>query len=85
MKCVARQYSDQKICTRCELMWDMNDDDPPKCKTDKQIRYAKSMAARDQAMKEIGWLGKEIGLRAKHRYESDKQFARRVREGLKDA
>jgi len=29
-KCQARQQSDQK---RCDLTWDMNDPDPPECKT----------------------------------------------------
>lgn len=29
--CKARQYSDQMICGRCALAWDMNDPDPPEC------------------------------------------------------
>lgn len=36
--CSARQYSDQKQCDRCGLIWDMNDPDPPKCKTDEELR-----------------------------------------------
>jgi hypothetical protein len=31
-KCFARQYSDQKICHQCGLVWDTNDPDPPACK-----------------------------------------------------
>ncbi len=31
--CQAVQHSDQKVCTRCGLCWDMNDPDPPQCKT----------------------------------------------------
>ena len=30
-KCKARQYSDQKVCHDCRLVWDVNDTDPPKC------------------------------------------------------
>lgn len=30
-KCEARQYSDQMKCDRCNLMWDTNDPDAPKC------------------------------------------------------
>ena len=29
--CEARQQSDQMYCKRCNLLWDMNDDDPPAC------------------------------------------------------
>lgn len=31
-KCVARRYSDQMICESCNLVWDVNDPDPPECK-----------------------------------------------------
>lgn len=31
--CEARQQSDQKRCERCDLLWHMNDPDPPQCKT----------------------------------------------------
>ena len=30
-ECTAFQQSDQMYCERCNLRWDMNDDDPPKC------------------------------------------------------
>jgi len=30
--CRARQFSDSMSCVRCELSWDMNDPQPPKCK-----------------------------------------------------
>ena len=36
-KCQARQQSDQKRCERCNLLWDMNDLDPPECKTPHDI------------------------------------------------
>ena len=29
--CKARQYSDQMLCDKCGLQWDMNDPDPPEC------------------------------------------------------
>lgn len=35
--CEARQYSDQKQCDRCGLIWDMNDDDQPECLTNEQV------------------------------------------------
>lgn len=34
MTCKARQHSDQMVCDRCNLCWDMNDPDPPECKID---------------------------------------------------
>jgi hypothetical protein len=30
--CEARQHSDQMICGRCGLSWDIGDPEPPKCK-----------------------------------------------------
>lgn len=29
--CTARQFSDQMICSKCGLVWDTNDTDPPTC------------------------------------------------------
>lgn len=29
--CQARQHSDQMICARCGIVWDVNDPDPPTC------------------------------------------------------
>jgi len=29
--CVAHQESDQKVCEKCGLVWDMNDSNPPFC------------------------------------------------------
>jgi len=37
MTCQARQQSDQKPCERCDLVWDMNDPDPPQCRTPHDI------------------------------------------------
>ena len=36
--CKARQYSDQMLCGACGLAWDVNDDDPPECLTNRS-RY----------------------------------------------
>ncbi len=33
VSCIAQQVSDQMRCERCNLLWDINDIDPPKCKT----------------------------------------------------
>ena len=30
-RCTARQESDQMVCRKCGLAWDMNDPDPPTC------------------------------------------------------
>jgi hypothetical protein len=32
LSCETQQYSDQMICRRCALTWDINDPEPPKCK-----------------------------------------------------
>lgn len=29
--CQARQQSDEMVCTRCVLRWDVHDPDPPPC------------------------------------------------------
>lgn len=34
MNCQAVQYSDQMICDRCGLQWDVNDPEPPACVAD---------------------------------------------------
>lgn len=33
--CQARQHSDQMICSKCGLVWDVNDPEPPECGTGK--------------------------------------------------
>lgn len=30
--CVAVQQSDEMYCARCNLRWDVNDNDPPRCR-----------------------------------------------------
>lgn len=37
--CVASQYSDQMVCSRCALQWDTNDSHPPRC--GKQVKQAR--------------------------------------------
>lgn len=36
--CKARQYSDQMLCDRCGLQWDVNDPDKPECLPEKKVR-----------------------------------------------
>lgn len=38
-KCTARQYSDQMMCDRCGFAWDMNDPEPPRCKTKDELNH----------------------------------------------
>lgn len=46
-RCHARQHSDERYCHRCRLRWDMNDRDPPACKSDAEIKAdAKAEKAR---------------------------------------
>ena len=40
--CQARQYSDQKVCHRCNLVWDMNDHEPPECRSVLKVRVHKT-------------------------------------------
>lgn len=37
-KCHARRYLDQMICVPCGLIWDVNDPEPPKCKTRSKLK-----------------------------------------------
>ena len=30
--CAAIRYSDQMVCAKCDLAWDVNDPEPPACK-----------------------------------------------------
>lgn len=38
MSCAARQYSDQMVCSKCGLAWDINDPEPPQCKPELESR-----------------------------------------------
>lgn len=55
MICKARQYNDEMHCNRCGFIWDIRDPDRPKCKTEKQIKRAKNVRARDKTMKDLGY------------------------------
>ena len=52
MTCEARQYSDQMICGRCCLAWDVNDIDPPECRTKEWYEKQRAKLEVDK-MKEI--------------------------------
>lgn len=63
MTCQARQQSDEMYCAKCNLRWDANDSDPPKCLPDPKplvnrfsgtcIRCGLTVAA-DQGYVQIG-------------------------------
>lgn len=46
--CEAIQCSDQKVCNRCGLIWDMNDLDPPKCLTKLEYQQKKLADLREK-------------------------------------
>ena len=43
--CKARTTGDQKLCYRCNLAWDINDPDPPQCRTDDELRLERGLVA----------------------------------------
>ena len=43
--CQARQYSDQMICEKCGLQWDVNDPEPPECITPETLRRQRGRKA----------------------------------------
>ena len=45
--CKARRYSDQMICGRCGLTWDVNDPEPPKCLSREEFGQKKCSELRD--------------------------------------
>lgn len=49
--CEARQQSDQMRCERCNLVWDMNDIDPPECKP----KETAVRVARRRALQQMPW------------------------------
>lgn len=53
--CEARQMSCQKRCERCDLVWDMNDPDPPPCLTAKQIGKAALAELRSSIPAPVCW------------------------------
>jgi len=51
--CEARQYSDQKVCHRCNLVWDMNDPEPPECRPEPGEKQ-RGRAAIEQLRRSLG-------------------------------
>jgi len=49
--CKARRENDGMCCHRCGFTWDVNDPNPPECKTDKQLRTVAIDNALSQSMK----------------------------------
>lgn len=79
MTCHARQHSDQMLCGRCGLAWDVNDPEPPACKvppaprTDPKVRALVLAARRAE-----GYLSRSTPARA---YEGS--TLQQLREALK--
>lgn len=48
--CSARRYSDQMSCSKCGLAWDVNDPEPPECKTVRNERIAEATLREIRAM-----------------------------------
>jgi len=40
--CEAMQEGDQLKCRRCGLYWQMNDHNPPECRTNQEIQYERN-------------------------------------------
>ena len=47
-ECKAYQESDEMVCPRCGYRWDVNDIDPPKCRTDKEMGLVKVQELRER-------------------------------------
>ena len=60
-KCEARQYSDQMCCTKCGLNWDVNDEDPPACKTEAEFDL-KKLRRKVAAQKTLANIRKTLGM-----------------------
>ncbi len=76
MTCHARQHSDQMLCGRCGLAWDVNDPEPPACRvlpTDAKVRALVLAARRAE-----GYLSRSTPARA---YEGS--TLQQLREALK--
>ncbi len=52
--CQSRQHSDQMICHKCGLVWDMNDTDPPQCVHLVNKKQQRAEAALKQAYEIMG-------------------------------
>lgn len=48
-QCLARQYSDQKMCAPCGIAWDINDPEPPQCgKYDSRTKLVKILTPKKE-------------------------------------
>ncbi len=43
--CKARREGDQMCCGRCGIQWDVDDQDRPQCRTDKELSKEKGLQA----------------------------------------
>ena len=60
-RCTAIQYSDQKVCKRCNLVWDMNDPDPPACLPEKPVESVRLQALARVRRRELARIWALIG------------------------
>lgn len=51
--CEARRYGEEMQCARCGLAWDVNDPDPPPCRTDDQVRQQHGREALDRIKNQL--------------------------------
>lgn len=75
--CQARQYSDQMLCPRCGLAWDVNDPDPPSCRKDEPTKKSGHSFARriNQQLHRKHAINQEIS-NVRHHREALRQPAR---------
>lgn len=60
--CAARQISDQMNCHRCGLVWDTNDPEPPKCRSDQSERLRRQELVERQFGPRVwaNWFGSDF-------------------------
>lgn len=51
--CKAKQINDQKMCFRCGIQWDVNDPEPPECKSNKTLAEEKIAQEKSVAEREL--------------------------------
>lgn len=71
-ECQARQFSDQKHCGRCELVWDTNDPEPPECLTDEEIAKRKGHEAASVILDRLKQQPEEAAKSRAFKYMRDK-------------
>ena len=82
--CQASRYGDQLICAACGLNWDVNDPEPPTCRTyDRRTRQAKVTAQFEQENRPAKGRGLPVELPDEVAVEMVKTYQANARDGLK--